>query len=953
MTFTRGLAAWVLVLSGVACDKMPHPGEKTQGLAGAAPRFTLFETGQVRPLALRDGRLYALNTPDNRLEVFDVRPNGLQWRGSVVVGLEPIAVALGRDQEVWVVNHLSDSVSIVNVSDAGRPRVVRTLLVGDEPRDIVFAGPGMRRAFITTAHRGQNSPNDPQLQTPGIPRADVWVFDADNLGASLGGTPLTIVSLFTDTPRALAVTPDGSRVYAAGFHTGNRTTSINELLIPDGGEGAGGLPGPRTDSNGEPQPETGLIVKHNGSHWVDQLGRNWDSQVNFNLPDKDVFALDALANPPHEISYFTGVGTVLYNMAVNPVNGKVYVANTEALNQVRFAGPGVFGGSSVRGHMHESRVTVLSSGSVLPRHLNKHIDYGHCCADLPNAENARSLAIPLQMEVSSNGATLYLAAFGSSKVGVYSTAQLEADSFVPDTSNQIAVSGGGPSGLALDEPNHRLYVLTRFDNSISIVDTGTRSEISHIALFNPEPQSVVRGRPFLYDAARTSSHGDSACASCHVFGDFDSLAWDLGDPEDVRRPNYNPTFPNFNPFYPPQQQEANAFAPMKGPMTTQSLRGLANHGPMHWRGDRTGSGPGVTNAQPNGGSYDENAAFNAFNVAFNALNGRSQPLATADMQAFTDFALQISYPPNPIRNLDNSLTPDQAEGQAHFVMPRTDDRCPPGVNCDEHPELQFACVTCHTEDENGNAQFGVPFPGFFGASGESFRITFDPVRSQAIKNPHLRNLYQKVGMFGMPQLFVLTPFGLLPGTQGTGFMGDQVRGFGYIHDGSFDTVDEFVSNASFANFTTLNGFPFGPPGQEQRRKLAAYLLAFESNLKPIVGQQITWTQANAAATQPRVDLLLSLATLGDCELVAKIGLPAREKGFLYDAASGRFVSDESGAASLSAAALQQQAANRELTYTAVPIGSGRRIGIDADLDGYLDGDEIENGSDPRNPSSTP
>ena len=27
---------------------------------------------------------------------------------------------------------------------------------------------------------------------------------------------------------------------------------------------------------------------------------------------------------------------------------------------------------------------------------------------------------------------------------------------------------------------------------------------------------------------------------------------------------------------------------MKGPMTTQSLRGMANHGPMHWRGDRTG-----------------------------------------------------------------------------------------------------------------------------------------------------------------------------------------------------------------------------------------------------------------------------------------------------------------------------------------------------------------------------
>ena len=74
-------------------------------------------------------------------------------------------------------------------------------------------------AFVTTAHRGQNRPSDPQLTTPGVGRADVWVFDADGLGSALGGAPLAIVILFTDTPRALAVTPDGTRVYAAGFQS--------------------------------------------------------------------------------------------------------------------------------------------------------------------------------------------------------------------------------------------------------------------------------------------------------------------------------------------------------------------------------------------------------------------------------------------------------------------------------------------------------------------------------------------------------------------------------------------------------------------------------------------------------------------------------------------------------------------------------------------------------------
>src|SRR5436305_2986450 len=157
--------------------------------------FVEFESGQVRPLALSPDHthLFAVNTPDDRLEIFAVDGAGnLAHTGSVAVGLEPVAVAARTNGEVWVVNHLSDSVSIVDVS-ASPPRVVRTLLVGDEPRDIVFAGSGGNRAFITTAHRGQNSGVPlSDLTTAGIGRADVWVFDANNLGSSLGGTRLAL-----------------------------------------------------------------------------------------------------------------------------------------------------------------------------------------------------------------------------------------------------------------------------------------------------------------------------------------------------------------------------------------------------------------------------------------------------------------------------------------------------------------------------------------------------------------------------------------------------------------------------------------------------------------------------------------------------------------------------------------------------------------------------------------
>jgi DNA-binding beta-propeller fold protein YncE len=292
-----------------------------------AAAFTAFESGQVRPLAMSpDGnRLFAVNTPDNRLEIFTITAGGLTPSASVPVGLEPVAVAARNNSEVWVVNHLSDSISIVDVA-ATPPRVVRTLLVGDEPRDIVFAGPGGNRAFITTAHRGQNSPytdpNNPgELTTPGIGRADVWVFDATTLGTSLGGDRLTIVTLFGDTPRPLAVSPDGSTVYAGVFHSGNQTTALHEGVVCGGTQTAEfcnaglpdpfrGLPPPNVDADNQLQPEVGLIVKFDGSNWKDELGRNWNDAVRFNLPDKDVFAIDANANPPVEFASVSGVGTV-------------------------------------------------------------------------------------------------------------------------------------------------------------------------------------------------------------------------------------------------------------------------------------------------------------------------------------------------------------------------------------------------------------------------------------------------------------------------------------------------------------------------------------------------------------------------------------------------------------------------------------------------------------------
>lgn len=925
------ISALVLLCFGVfvtgACQSSePDDVNSTQLPLHDAPSFTTFESGQVRPLAFSPNRqiLFAVNTPDNRLEIFRNRSEGLVHLSSVTVGLEPVAVAVANNTEVWVVNHLSDSVSIVDLSRGPeRPRIKRTLLVGDEPRDIVFAGGGKKRAFITTAHRGQNIGFDPQLTTPGVGRADVWVFDAHHLGHGMGGTPLTIVTLFTDTPRALAVTPDGNRVYAAGFHSGNQTTIVaaEDVNAP----GAPGAPPPHTNHQGIPAPATGLVVKFNGQHWVDEAGTNWDSAVALSLPDKDVFVIDAMANPPRQIAgnagFYAHVGTILFNMAVNPVSRKVYVSNLDARNDVRFEGAGVFTGQrGVQGHIAESRITVLdpASGAVTARHLNKHIDYSTCCAPIPNGENTKSLAFPTEMAISGDGQTLYVAALGSSKIGIFSTAALENNTFTPSTANQVQLTGGGPTGIVLDEGRGRLFVLTRFDNSISAVDIATKTEIAHVAMYNPEPPEVTTGRRFLYDASFTSSHGDSACASCHIFGDFDSLAWDLGNPDGDMLNNPGP-FDN-DPTPVTTIGGTLAFHPMKGPMTTQSLRGMANQGPMHWRGDKTG-GNDEPNVQPNSGAFNEHLSFMKFQGAFEGVLGRHAQLSNADMSAFADFILQVTYPPNPIRNLDDSDTPDQAEARAFFNDVPNSSFLAPATRCND----------CHRLDPSANDEFDVFAPGFFGSNNNSSFVFL----SQLLKNPHLRNQYQKVGMFGKRTNPLVNP-------GDNGHMGDQVRGFGFLHDGSVDTEFRFLSIILFSQIAGVNdiGIPVNAAGDAMRRKLASLMLAFPSNLKPAVGQQITLSAKTPTSVDNRIDFLEQRAVAGDCDLVAKARIEGREQGYLY--VNGKYRKDDAGKPPISSATLRHWARLipwASVTFTCVPLGSGVRIGIDRDLDGILDGNE--------------
>src|SRR5579864_5304548 len=196
-----------------------------------AQTYVNFEGKQTRPICLSpDGtRLFAVNTPDARLSVFDVtHPLSPFLIAEIPVGVEPVSVNARNDDEAWVVNEVSDSVSIISVSN----RIVTdTVYAKDEPSDVVFAG---GKAFVSESRNNQ-----------------IAVFDL------VSHSLLTNIAVFGQNPRALAVNSNQTKIYAAFALSGNRTTLIttNQGAPPQITNG-----NPPMSTNLPAPPRVGLIV---------------------------------------------------------------------------------------------------------------------------------------------------------------------------------------------------------------------------------------------------------------------------------------------------------------------------------------------------------------------------------------------------------------------------------------------------------------------------------------------------------------------------------------------------------------------------------------------------------------------------------------------------------------------------------------------------------------------
>ncbi|WP_224245972.1 YncE family protein [Hyalangium gracile] len=885
--------------------------------ARASSSFVNWENPHVHPLDMTpDGqRLLAVNTADNRLLVFEPSAWGRPPRllASIPVGLEPVSVRARTNTEAWVVNHISDSVSIVDLTTHN---VVATIPTDDEPADVVFAG-SPRQAFITCSQA-----NTVLVVNPAQPLA-----------------PARRVPLLGEDPRALAVSSDGRKVYAAIFESGNQSTvlggggtlpglfppnAVSDPLGPYGGlnppPNAGSTFFPPIRPELPPPPPQPLIVKKNAQgQWMDDNAHDWTALVSgpnasasgrpqgWRLPDRDLAIIDAATL---SVTYATGLMNLNMALAVHP-SGAVTVVGTDATNEVRFEP--VINGRFLRVEL--AWVDPVQARRLALWDLNPHLTY--TTPNIPLPERRKSLGDPRGLAWNATGSRGYVAGMGSNNVAVVSA-----------TGQRVATIkvGEGPTGVVLDERRSQLYVLNRFAASLSVVSLQDHQEKSRTPFFDPTPSPIKVGRKHLYDTHKSSGLGHVSCGSCHVDGRMDRLAWDLGDPRGEmtsleaqnKGMGLDALIPGFGPVH-----------PMKGPMTTQTLQDIIGKEALHWRGDRNG--------------------LEDFNPAFVSLQGADAMLTPAQMQQFEDFLATLTFPPNPFRNLDNSL-PTNLPLPGHVTtgrfapagQPLPNGNAVNGLTIFRPPRLLtgnvLACSTCHTlptglgASMTWNGSQYVPFP--VGPNGESHAaiVSTDASTNIAFKVPHLRNLYDKVGM-------EMT----LPASN---------AGFGFSHHGAVDSLARFITNPAFS-----------PANDQEVADLVAFLLAFSGSdlpqgsasnlLEPpgprskdshaAVGQQVTLGSAwGSAAQQARVDAFLALANTGKVGLVVKGRQGGVARGYTY-VGNGEFQSDRASQR-VSAATLRMLASpGHELTWTVVPKGTEQRIGVDRDEDGLLDRDEGDQG----------
>jgi len=579
------------------------PNEASGRVAMMSPQF--------RPIVSFGDYVYVANTPSHTLDVIDKKTLGLIRR--IPVGVEPVGLALRPDgKELWVANHVSDSVSIVDVFEgsATRFQVVDTIQEMDpktkstrfdEPVGIVFAGDS--KAYVSLSSENQ-----------------IAVIDVATRKI------IKRLQITAQEPRGMAVWKD--RLYVVSFESNNQTQL----------------------SGGRKEDIDGNLVTfdawehsiHNNN--VLSLGHVVDIVKNPKVPDRDLFVFST--EDEQLIETVSTLGTLLYGVAVDS-QGQVYVAQTDARNDVNGrAGTRKHGLAELENRPFLNRVTKVRWPDIEGEDKPKAswIDLEPLPPEHPT--NQTALATPFALEVSQDDRYLYLTAAGSD---AFTILDVESGELLGRCQVEAV-----PQGVAieyLDREPHFAWVLNSASNSVSqidIRDPRAPKLLQSIQLEDPT-DSVVKSGRIAFSTAKASSTGTFSCASCHPDGHTDQLLWVLA----------TPVVTGGNQIM---------------PRSTMPIRGLRDTAPFHWDGIpgdpyggiHSGSIRRVVNPNSDPDSaesttrhlIDGGLATTMMRVGDRLLNdeGKAGLLSAKERDDMAVFLLNVPYPPSQRRGYDNQLS---------------------------------------------------------------------------------------------------------------------------------------------------------------------------------------------------------------------------------------------------------------------------------------------------------
>lgn len=581
-------------------------------------------------IAINGNSVYVVNTPDDTLDVIDIDSQQLIER--IKVGVDPVAIEVRPDGlEVWVSNHVSDTVSVVD-TDAASPTyqtVIATIqdlewetlsTRFDEPIGIAFAD--NQKAYVALG-----------------PGNEIAIIDVGSYTVS-GRLPIS-----AQDPRSITV--KNGKLYVIPFESNNQSQLSGCLASKVDGDIC-----------------TYDAVEHAFTN-NNVLSLNYDADIvkNPELPDRDLFIFDTQTDQLVEI--VEGLGTLLYGLTVDNL-GRVFIAQTEARNT-----------ANGRSGTLKQGLGEMQNRAFLNQVTRVDCAEGACQAPvfydlepLPpeNPDFDSALATPYGIQVSADDQTLVGTAAGSDKL-------FTMDASNGDVLGQVVV-GSVPRGLALQTGEQgvalKAWVLNAVGNSVSVVDLASLESPqleNTIPLEDPTDASLKQGRK-AFNSAAASSTGTFSCASCHPDGHTDQLLWVLKTPIcDVEGCTQIP------------------------PRLTMPIRGLRDTEPYHWDGIPGDPFGGNNTANINGdvlpncdlGKPETCARFLVDGSLATTMcdqddctaNDESKPgpLDAADRDALSQFILSFPFPPAPERPFDNKLTEKAVAGFLEFNLEKTCGNC--------------------------------------------------------------------------------------------------------------------------------------------------------------------------------------------------------------------------------------------------------------------------------------